>query len=49
MHSKQFNYLNIDEFPTMKEHLNLDRYNIWNHLFPIDTDSKQEVKEDDVY
>lgn len=49
MHTDQFNYLDIDEFPTMKDHLNTDRYFKWEHLFPIDTEIKDEIQEDDIY
>lgn len=35
MHSDQYNYLDIGENPTMKDHLNTDRYAVWNQLFPL--------------
>lgn len=49
MHSDQFNYLDIDEFPTMKDHLNTDRYFIWDQLFPIDNKRSSDIQEDEAY
>lgn len=49
MRADQFNYLDIDEFPSMRDHLNTERYSIWNRLFPIDSNTKLEIQEDEVY
>lgn len=52
MHVEQFNYLDINEYPTMKDHLNIDRYEIWNRLFPIEEkhDEKElNIEEDEIY
>lgn len=49
MHVDQMNYLEIDDFPTMKDHLNKERYVKWERLFPIDKDNEIELEEDEVF
>lgn len=51
MHSDQFNYLDIGENPTMKDHLNTDRYAIWSRIFPLNgvQSNERESKEDEIY
>lgn len=49
MHNEQFNYLDMDDYPTMKDNLNIDRYAIWDRLFPIENTSELALEEDQVY
>lgn len=42
--AENFNYLDIDDFPTMKSHLNTERYFFWDQLFPIAANRKSESK-----
>lgn len=49
MHVDQMNYLDIDDFPTMKDHLNKERYHVWERLFPIDKDNDIDLEEDEVF
>lgn len=49
MHIDQMNYLDIDDFPTMKDHLNKFRYHVWDSLFPMDNDNECELMEDEVF
>lgn len=52
MHVEQFNYLDINDFPIMKDHLNIDRYNVWDRLFPIDENddgTELNTEEDEIY
>ncbi|XP_031625316.1 esterase E4 [Contarinia nasturtii] len=48
MHIEQFNYLDINDYPTMKDHLNIDRYKIWSRLFSnIDDNGAEKFTEED--
>lgn len=47
MHSDQYNYLDIGANPTMNDHLNTDRYAIWNRLFPLNGEEPHRKTEED--
>lgn len=55
MHVEQFNYLDIDDYPIMKDHLNTERYTLWEKLFPIDSKIEHDIEngidieEDEIY
>lgn len=45
----QIQTLEIDDYPIMQNHLNTDRYAIWDRLFPIDVNKKPVIEEDEIY
>lgn len=49
MNANQFNYLDIDDYPTMQNNLNTDRYKIWDQLFPLDEKKSLHTQEDEIY
>lgn len=49
MHVEQFNYLDINDYPIMKDHLNTERYTVWDELFPIDSTDELDIEEDEIY
>lgn len=49
MHNDQFNYLDMDDYPTMRDNLNIDRYAIWDRIFPIENIPELAIEEDQVY
>lgn len=49
MHIDQLNYLEIDDYPVMKNLLNTGRYAVWDRLFPINSKTKLDIDQDEIY
>lgn len=47
MSSNRFNYLDIGDELVMKEQLNMDRYEVWKELFPINSRRREKSGESD--
>lgn len=45
--SNRFNYLDIGDELVMKEQLNMDRYEVWKELFPINSRRREKSDEAD--